>query len=110
MTETNTAIYPITRYHKYNPLSKPAYNSLLEGSSASTVETIPSPSLYYNHFSLENFDVILHPEVTSPAIQYTLKYEGQIHGLSETGCGKKRDLLPHSGRKDAATASEVIRG
>ncbi len=72
MTETNTAIYPITRYHKYNPLSKPAYNSLLEGSSASTVETIPSPSLYYNHFSFENFDVILHPEVTSPAIQYTL--------------------------------------
>ena len=72
ISEKNGAIYPITRYQKYNPLGKPAYGSLLKGTEATSVETIPSPSLYYNHFAFANYDIVLHSEITKPVIQYTM--------------------------------------
>ena len=53
-------------------LSKPAYQSLLEGSEATTVETILSPSPYYNHLDFSNYDIVIHSEVSEPVIQYSM--------------------------------------
>jgi len=98
ISEKNTAIYPITRYQKYNPLSKPGYSSLLKGTDATSVETIPSASLYYNHFAFTDYDIVIHSQITKPVIQYTMnvkvkymdypkakKIEKQIYYLTPEG-------------------------
>lgn len=71
-SEQTSTIYPITRYQRYNPLSKPGYSALLANRGSTTLETIPSPSLYYNHLAFNSFEVVIHPEVTEPVVQYVL--------------------------------------
>ncbi|MCB9245459.1 MAG: SIMPL domain-containing protein [Flavobacteriales bacterium] len=71
-SEQTSAIYPITRYQQYTPMSKPGYSTLLANRGSTTLETVPSPSLYYNHLAFSNFEVVLHPLVDQPVIQYVM--------------------------------------
>ncbi|MCB9262325.1 MAG: SIMPL domain-containing protein [Flavobacteriales bacterium] len=73
LNEKTSVVYPLTRYTTYNGLTRLSYDHLLKkNDELSTVTTTAAPSMYYDHLPYNDFDIILHPEVVKPSIQYTL--------------------------------------
>lgn len=72
MAENTGAVYPISRYHKYQGLSRLSYDKLLKkAGSTVTMDPIVSPTLYYNHLPFADFDVVINSTISKPSIQYT---------------------------------------
>jgi hypothetical protein len=74
LSEKTSAVYPIARYTPYSGLTKMSYNKLLSKNQelSTPLRTIASPSMYYDYLPFNNFDIILHPKVIKPSIQYTM--------------------------------------
>ncbi len=74
LSEKTSAVYPISRYTSYSGLTRMSYDELLDKNQEliSGVRTVVSPSMYYDYLPFDNFDVILHPKVIKPSIQYTM--------------------------------------
>jgi hypothetical protein len=74
LSEKTSAVYPIARYTSYSGLTRMSYDKLLDKNQElmTSVRTVASPSMYYDYLPFNNFDIILHPKVTKPSIQYTM--------------------------------------
>jgi hypothetical protein len=67
--ERNGAHFPLERYTSYNANSRASLNSKRKGQM---VNDIRKPStLFYNKVPYSNFDLVLHPEITEPPVQFT---------------------------------------
>ena len=69
------------------------------------VKTIVSPSMYYDYLPFNNFDIILHPKVVKPSIQYTMnmkikftqKPKVQVKTVTKTEVEKKFVMITENG-------------
>ena len=74
--EANSVAYPVSRYSSYQAAARPsleaarASRSLLGGQPTIT-EVPPVTAFYYNPVAPDQYDVVLNPVVTVPAIQYS---------------------------------------
>jgi uncharacterized protein YggE len=76
MAENTGTVYPISRYHKYQGLSRLSYKQLLKkAGSTVTMEPIVSPTLYYNHLPFSTFDIVINSRISKPSIQYTFNLQ-----------------------------------
>lgn len=67
--EKNGAHFPLERYTSYNANSRASLNSRRKGQ---VVNDIRKPStLFYNKVPYSSFDLVLHPEITEPPVQFT---------------------------------------
>ena len=67
--EQNGAHFPLERYTAYNANSRLSLNSRRRGQ---VVNDIRKPStLFYNKVPYSSFDLVLHPEITEPPVQFT---------------------------------------
>lgn len=79
MAEQTGAVYPITRYTQYKPLSKLSYTKLLKKGEGTIVPTVKAtPSMYYNPLPFHDFDLILHADIQKPSIQYTMNIQAKF--------------------------------
>ncbi len=107
LSEKTSAVYPIGRYTPYSGLTRMSYDELLDKNQelASPVRTIVAPSMYYDYLPFENFDIILHPKVVKPSIQYTLnmkirftkKQPTQVKEITKVEVQKKFFMLTDQG-------------
>ena len=67
--EKNGAYFPLERYQTYQAHSSMSLNSRRRGQ---VVNDIRKPStLFYNKVPYSQFDLVLHPEITEPPVQFT---------------------------------------
>lgn len=67
--EQNGAHFPLERYTAYSANSRISLNSRRKGQ---VVNDIRKPStLFYNKVPYSSFDLVLHPEITEPPVQFT---------------------------------------
>ncbi len=67
--EQNGAHFPLERYTAYKANSRLSLNSRRRGQ---VVNDIRKPStLFYNKVPYSSFDLVLHPEITEPPVQFT---------------------------------------
>jgi uncharacterized protein YggE len=67
--ETNGAHFPLERYTRYQSNSRMSLNSRRKGQ---VVNDVRKPStLFYNKVPYSHFDLVLHPEITEPPVQFT---------------------------------------
>ncbi len=67
--ERNGAHFPLDRYTAYTSNSRMSLNSKRRGQVA---DDIRKPStLFYNKVPYSSFDLVLHPEITEPPVQFT---------------------------------------
>lgn len=79
LAEKTGTVYPITRYTRYNPISKLSYDKLLKDANTSmTTSFISAPSLYYNPLPFNDFDVVIHSDISRPTIQYTISLQAKF--------------------------------
>lgn len=74
VSEKTATVNPISRYTKYRGLTRMSYDQLLDKDEtlSAPVSTVAAPSMYYDHLPFEEFDLILHPKIIKPSIQYTM--------------------------------------
>jgi uncharacterized protein YggE len=78
LAENAGAVYPISRYTRYQGLSKLSYEKLLKSAGSDiSADPIASPSMYYNHLPFNDYDIVIHPTVNKPTIQYTLSIQAK---------------------------------
>ncbi|MFT5513534.1 MAG: hypothetical protein ACI8SE_001942 [Bacteroidia bacterium] len=108
VSEKTAAVYPIARYTPYSGLTRMSYDELLEKNQELSVpvRTIVSPSMYYDYLPFDNFDVILHPKVIKPSIQYTMnmkirftqKPKVRVKTVTKTEVEKKFFMITEDGQ------------
>lgn len=108
LSEKTAAVYPIARYTPYSGLTRMSYDELLEKNHelSAPVRTIVSPSMYYDYLPFDNFDIILHPKVVKPSIQYTMnmkirftqKQKVQVKTVTKTEVEKKFFMITDDGQ------------
>lgn len=108
LSEKTSAVYPIARYTNYTGLTRMSYDELLDKNQelVSTVRTISSPSMYYDYLPFDNFDIILHPKVIKPSIQYTMnmkiiftkKKPNPVKTITKTEVEKKFFMITDDGQ------------
>ncbi|MCZ2356587.1 MAG: SIMPL domain-containing protein [Bacteroidia bacterium] len=69
--ENFTITYPPNRYFSYQAFSRPSLNAARKRTSANTKEIYKAVSKYYNQVEPDNYDVIINPIVSEPAVQIT---------------------------------------
>ena len=74
MMENTGTIYPISRYRKYQSVSRLSYDKLLKkaGDGVTMTSAVASPVLYYDPLPFTDFDLVINTEINRPCIQYTL--------------------------------------
>ena len=107
LSEKTAAVYPIARYTPYSGLTRMSYDKLLDKNQElmAPVKTIVSPSMYYDYLPFNNFDIILHPKVVKPSIQYTMnmkikftqKPKVQVKTVTKTEVEKKFVMITENG-------------
>ena len=110
LSEKTAAVYPIARYTPYSGLTRMSYDKLLDKNQElmAPVKTIVSPSMYYDYLPFNNFDIILHPKVVKPSIQYTMnmkikftqKPKVQVKTVTKTEVEKKFVMITENGRSE----------
>lgn len=108
LSEKTSAVYPIARYTSYTGLTRMSYDELLDKNQElmSSVRTISSPSMYYDYLPFDNFDIILHPKVIKPSIQYTMnmkiiftkKKPAVVKTITKTEVEKKFFMITDDGQ------------
>ncbi|MBK7382145.1 MAG: SIMPL domain-containing protein [Flavobacteriales bacterium] len=67
--EQNAAFFPLERYRDYQAHSSMSLNSKRRGQA---VNDIRKPkTMFYNKVPYGRFDIVLHPDITEPPVQYT---------------------------------------
>jgi hypothetical protein len=108
LSEKTSAVYPIARYTPYSGLTRMSYDELLGKNQelSAPIKTIVSPSMYYDYLPFNNFDIILHPKVVKPSIQYTMNMKirftqkPQVHvkTVTKTEVEKKFFMITEDGQ------------
>ena len=108
LSEKTAAVYPIARYTAYSGLTRMSYDELLDKNEelSTPVRTIVSPSMYYDYLPFNNFDIVLHPKVIKPSIQYTMnmkirftpKAKTETKTITKTEVEKKFFMITDDGQ------------
>lgn len=67
--EKNGAYFPLDRYTAYQSRTQTSLNSRRKGQVVNDVKK--SNTLFYNKVPYQNFDIVLHADITEPPVQYT---------------------------------------
>jgi len=67
--EKNGAYFPLDRYTAYQSRTQTSLNSRRKGQVINDVKK--SNTLFYNKVPYQNFDIVLHADITEPPVQYT---------------------------------------
>ncbi len=67
--ERNGAYFPLERYTTYSANSRSSLNSRRKGQLVNDIRK--ASTLFYNKVPYSSFDLVLHPEITEPPVQFT---------------------------------------
>jgi len=75
LSENQTAIYPASRYTTYTTFSRPSIDAAKRRSVINAEDKViaapKTTTLYYNPVPYDNYDIIINPVVTEPAVQFS---------------------------------------
>lgn len=76
ISEATNTFFPFERYESYQPFSNTSYDYK---ASANVEAAEKKLSEYYNPVSFKGYDIILHPEVIEPVVQFTYTLRIKIY-------------------------------